>query len=386
MTLCQSPEYLGFNLEMLVEVSLFSKRIKARHSNSCSCAHFALLQFTGHFFGADPSANGCVLRLLGQGPRCWWKSRQVAAIALGSAPGGGACLKLQTIFKPFLNLFELHSLNLLYLDIWRNIRRNGVAQRYFPIFLLCCMYLEPMDNFCRCRIVNKPQGNRREKDWSWSFLTGKHPALKNFASIGWKCLLVLAIILLAMFPFTKFHSSLNAFSIGVSPACALYKDVHRMQKFLNADIVLTFCFLLLLHYCPLHARDMYLLEVNPDVSCCSSDSSREDIWPWRRSWWLVTLTRCFPLRPGTWKRCHLAGGTAATERCRSNVSRKEILSGWGSKSAHPTPLIHVWKAGVLRRYVFSQVTAPSQDCMGYADVCGMPFVDSALVLFRVRVK
>eukprot|EP00435_Cladocopium_sp_Y103_P068641 s1255_g31.t3 len=37
------------------------------------------------------------LRLLGQGPRCWWKSRQVAAIALGSAPGlvPGSAVTLQ---------------------------------------------------------------------------------------------------------------------------------------------------------------------------------------------------------------------------------------------------------------------------------------------------
>ena len=84
MALYLSPEHLGFNLELL-EVSLFKMDQKLGIP-----IHVPTPAISGHLpccpFAIDRTlaVDG---RLLGQGPRCWWKSRQVAAIALGSAPG-----------------------------------------------------------------------------------------------------------------------------------------------------------------------------------------------------------------------------------------------------------------------------------------------------------
>ena len=152
-------------------------------------------------------------------------------------------------FKPFsIHVFNCLSYTCWIYCIWihKGIYEGMVwhSVTFWSFCFVACIWNQW--TICRCWIVNKFQANRGEKDWSWSFLTGKGPALKNFASIGWKCLFVLAMILVAMFPFAKFHSSLNAFSIGVSPACSLHKDVHRMHATVLgcrycADIFVFFC-------------------------------------------------------------------------------------------------------------------------------------------------
>ena len=53
--------------------------------------HFAVVHPLQRLQSDLPSKSWYFDRLIGQGPRCWWKSRQLAAVALGSDAGADGC-------------------------------------------------------------------------------------------------------------------------------------------------------------------------------------------------------------------------------------------------------------------------------------------------------